>query len=166
MTEASYTIEHIQGDTLQTYTTDELAKFKAVDSGDFETSTSPMISEGFYNCIGLIGLSKNSALLGHFQSIDTPGLGSYAEFNDAIKTLLKIQAHTVILVAGGMFDNPNDVEYATADRAFAEKAVHAAFPSTHVVVNWNEDYHGRQDIIVFPDSGKIAIYNTTTTFVV
>ncbi len=166
MTSAEYTIEYIHADTSLTYNPQDIERFTTVDQGDFETGTSPMLSEGFYNCVAVIGLSKSTALLGHFQRIDVPNSGSYKEFGDAIRALAEVKAHTVILGGGGMFYNPNDIERATADRAFAEKAAQSALPAADIIINWNEEYNGRQDILVFPESGKIVIYNATTTFVV
>jgi hypothetical protein len=165
MTHAKYTIEHVLGNPSGIYSPQEYENFTVIDQGDFGTSRSPMISEGFYNCIAVIGLSKNEALLGHFQEINHPNLGSYDGFNDTIKTLMKMEPHTIILAAGGMFDNPNDIRYATSARAYAEKVIPTTFPSSDIVIGWNEEYNGRQDIVVFPESGKIVIHNAKTTFV-
>lgn len=159
-----HTIEYIHADTSAIYSPQEFEEFTVVDQGDFEVSGGPLISEGFYNCVALIGLSKRVGLLGHFQTIDLPSLGGYEHFHSAIRTLEKIDAHTVILAGGGMFDNPVDIERATADRAAAAQSIQAALPNSNIVTEWNELYNGRQDILVYPDNGKIVIHNATSTF--
>lgn len=162
MTNASYSLEHIEAGATGTYSPEDLESFTAVEEGGFEIGSDPMISEGFCNCIALIGLSKRVAVLGHFQQISVPGLGSYDEFGDAIRALADFEAHTVILAAGGVFDNPVGlVDYTTADRAFAEQAVRASLPSSELVIDWNEARGTCKDIVVFPEFGKVAIHPDT-----
>jgi len=158
MSHAPYSIEHTEAGASETYGPQDLESFVVVEEGEFETSSEPMISEGFCNCIALIGLSKSLALLGHFQEIDKPGLGSYVEFGDAIRALAEIEAHTVILAGGGMFDYLLSAELAVADRAFAERAVRTALPSSALVIDWNEQPNQCHDIVVFPESSKVAIH--------
>lgn len=161
---AKYSIDYIDADTSVTYNPQEIKKMIVVDQGDFEVGQLPMMSEGFYNCVAIIGLAKKAGLFGHFQRISTPEVGNYNRFGDALRALAEIEPHTIILAGSYIFENPVDLELATHDRAFAENAVRNTFPDLDLVVKWNEHHKGRQDIIVYPDSARVAIHNATSNF--
>lgn len=163
MSNTKYSLEYVDGDTIQFYSSEDFSNFTAVEAGDYVVSQDSMLTEGVYNCIAIIGISdQNTGLLGHFQRISLPGTGSYEKFHEALEKLRAIGAHTVVLAGGGMFDNPADFETARPDRDYAERVTGAFLPAAEVVCAWNDAYNGRQDILAHPVSAHIVIYNATT----
>lgn len=159
-TESTYIIKSVPIDPTETYSSQDLYNFFSVEVGEFEVSTAPMISEAFYNCIAVIGLCGDTALLGHFQGIDELDSWNYFQFQMALRTLLELNVDTIVLAGGAMSDNPVDIARATADRAFADADIRATLPSARLVTSWNDEKNTSKDIIVFPRPGVVAIHDT------